>query len=60
LKHLLAQDELKLYVTEAILRLVAAEENITDLIITILESGPWIGLVVSGNEFGLVTSSFAL
>src|SRR5215207_397331 len=39
---------------------IAAEEEITDFIITILESGPWGGLALSGNDFGLAISPFAL
>ena len=44
----------------ALISLVAAEENITEFIITILESGPWGGLALAGNDFGLAISPFAL
>jgi len=44
----------------ALISLVAAEENVTDFIITLLESGPWGGLALSGNDFGLAISPFAL
>jgi acyl CoA:acetate/3-ketoacid CoA transferase len=40
--------------------LIAAEEDVTDFIITVLESGPWGGLAMSGNDFGLAISPFAL
>ena len=44
----------------ALISLIAAEENITDFIITVLESGPWGGLALTGNDFGLAISPFAL
>jgi propionate CoA-transferase len=44
----------------ALISLVATEENVTDFIITVLESGPWGGLALSGNDFGLAISPFAL
>jgi acyl CoA:acetate/3-ketoacid CoA transferase len=44
----------------ALVSSIAAEEEITDFIITILESGPWGGLALSGNDFGLAISPFAL
>jgi len=44
----------------ALISLVAAEENVTDFIITVLESGPWGGLALAGNDFGLAVSPFAL
>jgi propionate CoA-transferase len=44
----------------ALISLVAAEENVTDFIITVLESGPWGGLALAGNDFGLAISPFAL
>ena len=40
--------------------LVASEEDVTDFIITVLESGPWGGLALTGNDFGLAVSPFAL
>ena len=44
----------------ALVSSIAAEEEITDFIITVLESGPWGGLALSGNDFGLAISPFAL
>ena len=44
----------------AVISSISAEENITDFIISILESGPWGGLALSGNDFGLAMSPFAL
>src|ERR671939_577566 len=44
----------------ALISLVAAEENVTDFIITVLASGPWGGLALAGNDFGLAVSPFAL
>ena len=44
----------------ALISLVAAEEDVTDFIITVLESGPWGGLALTGNDFGLAVSPFAL
>jgi len=44
----------------ALISLVAAEENVTDFIVTVLESGPWGGLALAGNDFGLAISPFAL
>ncbi len=40
--------------------LVAAEENLSDYIITVIESGPWGGIALSGNDFGQAISPFAL
>ncbi|MGB9167861.1 MAG: CoA-transferase [Nitrososphaeraceae archaeon] len=39
---------------------IAAEEEVSEFIITILESGQWGGLALSGNDFGLAISPFAL
>jgi len=44
----------------ALVSSIAAEENITDFIITVLESGPWGGIALSGTDFGLAVSPFAL
>jgi propionate CoA-transferase len=44
----------------ALISLVAAEEDVTEFIITVLESGPWGGLALSGDDFGLAVSPFAL
>ena len=39
---------------------IAAEEDVSEFIITVLESGQWGGLALSGNDFGLAISPFAL
>jgi propionate CoA-transferase len=39
---------------------VAAEEHISEFVVTVLESGPWGGLALSGKNFGLALSPFAL
>jgi propionate CoA-transferase len=44
----------------ALISLVAAEEDVTEFIITVLESGPWGGVALSGNDFGLAIGPFAL
>ncbi len=44
----------------ALISAVAAEENLTDYILTVLESGPWGGIALSGTDFGLAFSPFAL
>jgi propionate CoA-transferase len=44
----------------ALVSSIAAEENITDFIITVLESGPWGGIALSGIDFGLAISPFAV
>jgi acyl CoA:acetate/3-ketoacid CoA transferase len=44
----------------ALVSTIAAHENITDFIITVIESGPWGGIALSGPEFGLAISPFAL
>jgi propionate CoA-transferase len=44
----------------ALISLVATEEDVTEFIITVLESGPWGGLALSGNDFGLAIDPFAL
>lgn len=44
----------------ALISSVGAEEGVSDLIVTVLESGPWGGLALSGNDFGLAISPFAL
>jgi acyl CoA:acetate/3-ketoacid CoA transferase len=44
----------------ALISLVAAEEDVTEFIVTVLESGPWGGLALSGNDFGLAIAPFAL
>jgi acyl CoA:acetate/3-ketoacid CoA transferase len=44
----------------ALISSIGAEEGISDFIITVLESGPWGGLALSGNDFGLAISPFAL
>lgn len=44
----------------AIVSSVAAEENLADYIITVIESGPWGGIALSGTDFGQAISPFAL
>jgi len=44
----------------ALISLVAAEENLTEYIITVVESGPWGGIALSGTDFGQAISPFAL
>jgi acyl CoA:acetate/3-ketoacid CoA transferase len=44
----------------ALLSLITAEEEVSEFIITIIESGPWGGLALSGNDFGLAISPFAV
>lgn len=39
---------------------IAAEEEVSENIVTILESGQWGGLALSGNDFGSAISPFAL
>lgn len=44
----------------AVISSILAEENIADFLISVLESGPWGGVALSGNDFGLAISPFAL
>jgi propionate CoA-transferase len=44
----------------ALVSSVAAEENLSDYILTIIESGPWGGIALSGTNFGQAISPFAL
>jgi propionate CoA-transferase len=44
----------------ALVSSVAAEENLADYIITVIESGPWGGIALSGTNFGQAISPFAL
>lgn len=44
----------------ALISSVGVEEGVSDFIITVLESGPWGGLALSGSDFGLAISPFAL
>jgi propionate CoA-transferase len=44
----------------ALISSVGVEEGVSDFIITVLESGPWGGLALSGIDFGLAISPFAL
>jgi acyl CoA:acetate/3-ketoacid CoA transferase len=39
---------------------VAAEEKVAEFIVTVLESGAWGGIALSGADFGLAISPFAL
>jgi len=44
----------------ALISLVAAEEDVTEFIISAIESGPWGGIALSGVNFGLALSPFAI
>ena len=44
----------------ALVSSVAAEENLTEYVITTIESGPWGGIALAGTNFGQVISPFAL
>jgi len=44
----------------ALVSSVAAEEKITEFILTVVESGAWGGIALSGPDFGLAISPFAL
>jgi propionate CoA-transferase len=44
----------------ALVSSVAAEEKITEFILTVLESGAWGGIALSGQDFGLAMSPYAL
>jgi acyl CoA:acetate/3-ketoacid CoA transferase len=44
----------------ALVSSVAADENLSDIIITVIESGPWGGIALSGPDFGQAISPFAL
>jgi propionate CoA-transferase len=44
----------------ALVSSVAAEENLSEYIITTIESGPWGGIALSGANFGQAISPFAL
>lgn len=44
----------------ALVSSVAAEENLTDFIVTVIESGPWGGIALPGSNFGQAISPFAL
>lgn len=44
----------------ALISSVAAEEKLADYIITVIESGPWGGIALSGTDFGQAISPFAL
>lgn len=44
----------------ALISSVTHEENIADILVSVIESGPWGGVALSGNDFGLAMSSFAL
>jgi propionate CoA-transferase len=39
---------------------IATEEDMSELVLTVLESGPWGGLALPGEDFGLAISPFAL
>jgi propionate CoA-transferase len=40
----------------ALISLVAAQEGVTEVIVPVLESGPWGGVALSGDDFGLAKS----
>jgi len=44
----------------ALISSIATEEEVSKYIVTILESGQWGGLALSGNDFGAAISPFAL
>jgi propionate CoA-transferase len=44
----------------ALVSSIAAEEDLGDCIVSVLESGPWGGISLSGIDFGLAVSPFAL
>ncbi|VFJ13880.1 acyl CoA:acetate/3-ketoacid CoA transferase [Candidatus Nitrosocosmicus franklandus] len=44
----------------ALISSIVREENIADVLVLVIESGPWGGVALSGNDFGLAMSSFAL
>ena len=44
----------------ALISSITAEENIMDVLVSVIESGPWGGIALSGNDFGLAMGSFAL
>jgi acyl CoA:acetate/3-ketoacid CoA transferase len=44
----------------ALVSSVAAEENLAEFIVTVIESGPWGGIALSGTNFGQAISPFAL
>jgi acyl CoA:acetate/3-ketoacid CoA transferase len=44
----------------ALVSAIAAEEGISEFVVTVLESGIWGGLAMSGQNFGLALSPFAL
>jgi propionate CoA-transferase len=44
----------------ALVSAIAAQEDVADCIVSVLESGPWGGIALSGSDFGLAISPFAL
>jgi propionate CoA-transferase len=44
----------------ALVSAIAAQEEVSDSIVTVLESGPWGGIALSGSDFGLALSPFAV
>lgn len=44
----------------ALVSSIAAQENLSDCVVSVLESGPWGGVALSGIDFGLAVSPFAL
>jgi len=44
----------------ALVSAITVEEDVAETIVTVLESGPWGGLALTGVDFGLAISPFAL
>src|SRR5208283_3762161 len=44
----------------ALISQVSAEEDVTECIVTVLESGAWGGVALTGIDFGLALSPYAL
>ncbi len=44
----------------ALVSVIAAQEDVAECIVTVLESGPWGGIALTGSDFGLALSPLAL
>lgn len=44
----------------ALVSSISAQEDLSDCIVSVLESGPWGGIALPGTDFGLAISPFAL
>jgi acyl CoA:acetate/3-ketoacid CoA transferase len=44
----------------ALVSTVAVEEELTDFIVTVIESGPWGGIALQGSDFGQALNPFAI